>query len=85
MPLYFYIDAFRLYRNIYRALIGVYLFIAVLLNKERGRRANIIPLTLGLYSCNLTEVIDAIGTIVSALDTRVVIKLVDSTKIIVCA
>lgn len=83
MPLYFYIDAFRLYRNMYRALIGVYLFIAILPNKERGRRANIIPLTLGLYSYNLTEVIDAIGAIVSTLDTRVIIELVDSTKIIV--
>lgn len=69
----------------YRALIGVYLFVAVLTNKERSRRANIIPLTLGLYSCNLAEVIDAVGTVISTLDAGIVIKLVDGTKRIVCA
>lgn len=71
MPLYFYIDAFSLYRNIYRALIGIYLFLTPLTNKERRRRANIIPLTLGPYSYNLLEVIDAIGAVVAALDTRI--------------
>lgn len=69
----------------YRALIGVYLFVARLTNKERSRRANIIPLTLGLYGCNLVEVIDTISAIVAALDARIEIELVDSTRIIVCA
>lgn len=69
----------------YRALIGMYLFVAVLTNKERSRRANIIPLTLGLYSCNLVEVIDTVGTVISTLDAGIVIELVDSTKRIVCA
>lgn len=85
MPLYFYIDAFRLYRNIYRALIGIYLFIAVLTNKERSRRANIIPLTLSLYGYNLSEVIDTVGTVVSTLDIGIKIELVDRTKKIVYA
>lgn len=85
MPLYFYIDAFGLYRNIYRALIGVYLFLAPLTNKERRRRANIIPLTLGPYSCNLLEVIDAVGAVVAALDAGIKIQLVNGTKKIVYA
>lgn len=83
MPLYFYIDAFRLYRNIYRTLIGIYLFITVLTNKERSYRANIIPLTLSLYGYNLSEVIDAVGTVISTLDTGIKIELVDRTKKIV--
>lgn len=83
MPLYFYIDTFRLYRNMYRTLIGIYLFIAVLTNKERSRRANIIPLTLSLYSYNLLEVIDVVGTVVSALDIGIEIELVNRTKKIV--
>lgn len=85
MPLYFYIDAFSLYRNMYRALIGMYLFLAPLTNKERRRRANIIPLTLGPYSYNLLEVIDAIGAVVAALDTGIEIQLVNRTKKIVYA
>lgn len=83
--LLFYIDVFGLYRNMYRALIGVYLFVARLTNKERSRRANIIPLTLGLYGCNLAEVIDTISAIVAALDTGIEMELVDSTRIIVYA
>lgn len=67
----------------YRTLIGIYLFVAILTNKERSRRANIIPLILGLHSCNLVEVINAIGAIISTLDAGIVIKLVDSTKRIV--
>lgn len=85
VPLYFYIDVFSLYRNIYRALIGVYLFLAPLTNKERRRRANIIPLTLGPYSCNLLEVIDAIGAVVAALNAGIEIQLVNRTKKIVYA
>lgn len=83
MLLLFYIDVFGLYRNIYRALIGVYLFVARLTNKERSRRANIIPLTLSLYGYNLAEVIDTISAVIAALDARIEIELVDSTRIIV--
>lgn len=85
VPLCFYMDAFGLYRNMYRALMGVYLFVAALTNKERGRRANIIPLTLGPHGCNLAEVIDAVGAVIGALDAGIVIELVDGTKRMVCA
>lgn len=64
----------------YRSLIGCYLFNAVLSNKDRNRRANIIPLTLGLYSCNLPAVVEAISPILVALDTRVEIELANSTR-----
>lgn len=81
----FFIDAFGLYRNMYRSLIGYYLFNAALSNKDRNRRANIIPLTLGLHSCNLPAVVEAIGPILAVLDTRVEIELANSIRKMVCA
>lgn len=81
--LQFFIDAFGLYRNMYRLLIGYYLFNAALKNKDRNRRANIILLTLGLYSCNLPAVIEAVGPILTALDASIEIELANRTKKIV--
>lgn len=81
--LQFFIDTFGLYRNIYRLLIGYYLFNATLNNKDRNRRANIILLTLGPYSYNLLAVIKAISPILAVLDTSIKIKLANRTKKIV--
>lgn len=67
----------------YRSLIGYYLFNATLSNKDRNRRANIIPLTLGLYSYNLPAVVEAISPILVVLDARVKIELTNSTRKIV--
>lgn len=69
----------------YRLLIGYYLFNAALNNKDRNRRANIILLTLGPYSCNLLAVIKAISPILVVLDTSIEIELANRTKKIVCA
>lgn len=81
----FFIDIFGLYRNIYRLLIGCYLFNATLKNKDRNRRANIILLTLGLYSCNLLAVIEAVSPILVVLDASIKIELANRTKKIVYA
>lgn len=54
-------DDFGLYRNIYRALIGLYIINAAFTILERRRRTNIFPLTIGPYSSNLEGVIDVIG------------------------
>lgn len=69
----------------YRLLIGYYLFNATLNNKDRNRRANIILLTLGPYSCNLLAVIKAVSPILIVLDTSIKIKLANRTKKIVYA
>ncbi|EGP86781.1 uncharacterized protein MYCGRDRAFT_19346, partial [Zymoseptoria tritici IPO323] len=63
-----FIDNFGLYRNIYRALTGFYMLFGSLSNKERNRRANCIPLTLGLHGSNIEEIIEAIGGALSLLN-----------------
>lgn len=65
LPLITFIDTFRLYRNSYRSLIGIYFIIVVMNSRERNRRANIFPLTLSLYSSNFVDVIDTIRLLVS--------------------
>lgn len=60
LPLLTFIDAFGLYRNLYRLLIGIYFILASLYTRERDRRANVFPLTLGPYSSNFADVVEAI-------------------------
>lgn len=54
------INGFRLYRNIYRILIDVYTNIASFTFRKRARRVNIFPITLGPYSSNLVNIINAL-------------------------
>ena len=50
IPLLTFIDVFGLYRNMYRLLTSIYATIAALNWRERKRRANVLPLALGLYA-----------------------------------
>lgn len=54
-------DAFGLYRNIYRSLIGIYCILVGLTIQERNYTTNIFPLTLRPYSSNITRVVETIG------------------------
>lgn len=60
LPLITFIDAFGLYRNSYRLLIGIYFILVLLSARERDRRSNVFPLTLGPYSSNFADVVEAI-------------------------
>lgn len=60
LPLIIFINAFSLYRNLYRLLIGIYFILVLLSSRERDRRANVFPLTLGPYSSNFADVVEAI-------------------------
>lgn len=60
LPLITFIDAFGLYRNSYRLLIGIYFILVLLSTRERDRRSNVFPLILGLYSSNFADVVEAI-------------------------
>lgn len=60
LPLITFIDAFGLYRNLYRLLIGIYFILVLLSARERDRRSNIFPLILGPYSSNFADVVEAI-------------------------
>ncbi|KAI1828553.1 hypothetical protein F4861DRAFT_534975 [Xylaria intraflava] len=57
LPFQMFIDAFGLYRNMYRSLMGVYLTPEFLPPQLRSRRANIFPLTLGPHGADLTDVL----------------------------
>lgn len=59
LPFLCFIDGFGLYRNMYRTLMGVYLIIAALKYKERSRRSNVLPITLGPHGSKFADVIDA--------------------------
>jgi hypothetical protein len=41
-------------------LMGWYLIIAALTFRERNRRANVLPLTLGPHSNNFDDIVDAL-------------------------
>lgn len=56
-----FVDAFGLYRNMYRSLTGVYLIPANISLRERTRLVNIFPVTLGPHGTNIQDVFGAIS------------------------
>lgn len=74
LPLITFIDAFGLYRNSYRSLIGIYFIITALNVRKRDRRANVFPLTLSPYSSNFADVVKAIK-LLSILDRGVEVHI----------
>jgi hypothetical protein len=55
-----FVDGFGLYCNMYRSLMGVYLTLASMNLRQRSRRANMFPLTLGPHGSNFSDVISSI-------------------------
>ncbi|KAI1822541.1 hypothetical protein F4861DRAFT_540927 [Xylaria intraflava] len=53
LPFQMFIDAFGLYRNMYRSLLGVYLTPEFFAPELRSKRSNIFPLTLGPHGADL--------------------------------
>lgn len=74
-------DAFGLYRNIYRSLIGIYYILAGLTIQERNRTTNVFPLILRLYSSNIARVVETIGIFLRALNSSKIIDI-DGRKVI---
>lgn len=60
VPLLTFIDGFGLFRNMYRTLMGVYMIIAAFTFRERARRSNVLPLTLGPHGSNFSDVVNAL-------------------------
>jgi len=60
VPLLTFIDGFGLFRNMYHTLMGVYLIIAAFSFRERARRSNVLPLTLGPHGSNFEDVVMAL-------------------------
>lgn len=84
LPLLIFIDAFGLYRNLYRSLIGIYFIIIVLSTRKRDRRANIFPLILGLYRSNFADIIEAIK-LLAILDRGVKVYIPRAGKVLLVA
>ncbi|KAN0117108.1 hypothetical protein V8E51_003085 [Hyaloscypha variabilis] len=58
-----FIDSFGLYRNMYRSLLGVYIILASLNLRQRSRRVNIFPLTLGSHASKFDDALSSIAGI----------------------
>lgn len=84
LPLMTFIDAFGLYRNSYRSLMGIYFILAALDTHERNRRVNVSPLTLGPYSSNFADVVEAIR-LLSALDKGIEVYIPGEGRVLLVA
>ena len=84
VPLLCFMDAFGLYRNMYRSLMGIYLIFAGLSVKERKRRSNVLPLTFGPHGSELKDVCEALKPGIAALDRGLSI-VINGQKQVVCA
>ncbi|KAL9593508.1 MAG: hypothetical protein Q9219_007519 [cf. Caloplaca sp. 3 TL-2023] len=80
VPVLTFIDAFGLYRNMYRSLMGVYCTIANLNWRERKRRANVLPLTLGPHGSNFGDVIRTLQPALEQLAEGVPMLLNDNEE-----
>lgn len=84
LPLITFIDAFGLYRNSYRSLIGIYFILVALNIYKRNRRVNISPLILGPYSSNFVDVIEAIR-LLSVLDKGIKVYIPGEGRVLLVA
>jgi hypothetical protein len=67
-PVLLFIDAFGLYRNMYRSLTAIYVMPASLCISERQKSINAHTLTLGPHGSNLNDVVNSLRTGIEALD-----------------
>ena len=79
-----FIDAFGAYRNIYRSLLGIYNTPANLPSMERGRRHNVLTLTLGPHGSSFEDVISVLEPSLAALDAGVKMQI-GGKETFVCA
>lgn len=75
-------DAFGLYYNMQRSLIGYYYQVAGLSAQERQRKTNVILFSLRLHGSRAEEVIEALGLLLSILDAGVEIDLNGTTVVL---
>lgn len=84
LPLLTFIDIFGLYRNLYRLLIGIYFILVSLYARKRDRRANVFPLTLGPYSSNFVDIVEAIK-LLATLNQGIEVYIPDRGNILLVA
>ena len=74
VPLVTFIDGFGLYRNSYRSLMGFYQIPAAMNFRERNRRTNVLPITLGPHGSNFDDVVDTMKEF-QLLDKGVLVEI----------
>ena len=84
VPLMCFMDAFGLYRNMYRSLLGIYFIFAGLTVNERKRRSNVFPLTFGPHGSELKAICDTLKPGIAALDRGLSMKI-NGEEQVVCA
>ena len=83
-PMLVFIDAFGLYRNMYRFILGWYSIPAALNVKDRNRRSNVFVLTLGPHGSSPNDIFAAVEPGSKALD-RGMTMVINEQKTFVCA
>ena len=68
-------DGFGLYRNMYRALMGMYMILAGLSFVERSRPSNIVPLTLGPHGVDMEDTVSTLESFLRKLEHGVDVKI----------
>ena len=83
LPLLCFIDGFGLFRNMYRCLDGCYVTLASMDLRQRSRRANVFPLTLGPHGSDFGEVFTSMAGL-TQLDGGIVLTI-NGEKVFVIA
>lgn len=84
LPLLSFINAFSLYRNAYRSLIGIYYIPAAMNIRKRIRRTNCFALTLGPYRSNFLDIVKALRLLI-ALDRSIEVRILGISKVLLIA
>ncbi|KAI2623408.1 hypothetical protein GGS21DRAFT_541457 [Xylaria nigripes] len=63
LPWKMFVDAFGLYRNMYRSMTGVYPLPAFYPDRIANRRSSVTPLTVGLFGMDTSDLLDELSQI----------------------
>ncbi|KAG6140097.1 hypothetical protein E4U25_005470 [Claviceps purpurea] len=83
LPMFLFADGFGLFRNMYRAIEGLYLMPQYVPAAEREKLCSLIPLTLGPFGANKADIYKALNYLCELEKGKVV--MVNGQEIFVCA
>ncbi|KAI1819720.1 hypothetical protein F4861DRAFT_543648 [Xylaria intraflava] len=84
LPWKLFIDAFGLYRNMYRSMTGVYPLPAFYPDHIANRRSSVVPMTVGLYGMETADLLKELSHI-NYLALGYTIDLGNDEKVYVCS
>ncbi|KAI1207273.1 uncharacterized protein F4807DRAFT_435103 [Annulohypoxylon truncatum] len=83
LPFLAFIDGFGVFSNSYRSLMGFYITPAGLVEEDRSRPGNILPVVIGPHGSDFGDVVKALGTLAD-LDRGVTMNI-NGVDTLVCA